>query len=45
MYNGQIVENANAKDLFNSPKHPYTKALIESIPSVTDDKKNRADLW
>ena len=24
MYNGQIVENTNAKDLFNSPKHPYT---------------------
>ena len=39
MYNGQIVENANALDLFNSPKHPYTKALIESIPSITDDKK------
>lgn len=39
MYNGQIVENANALDLFNSPKHPYTKALIESIPSITYDKK------
>ena len=39
MYNGQIVENAIAMDLFNSPKHPYTKALIESIPSITDDKK------
>lgn len=39
MYNGQIVENANASQIFVSPKHPYTKALIESIPTITNDKK------
>ena len=33
MYCGQIVENADVKTLFNSPKHPYTQGLIESIPS------------
>lgn len=33
MYCGQIVEKANVKELFANPKHPYTKGLIESIPS------------
>lgn len=33
MYCGQIVEKADVKTLFKSPKHPYTKGLIESIPS------------
>jgi len=32
MYLGRIVEVASAKDLYYSPKHPYTKALLESIP-------------
>lgn len=32
MYKGHIVEKANAKELFENPKHPYTKALINSIP-------------
>ena len=39
MYNGQIVENANAYDIFDAPKHPYTKALIESIPTITGNKR------
>ncbi len=32
MYKGKVVEHANAKDLFTDPKHPYTKALLGSIP-------------
>ena len=31
MYSGAIVEFAKAQELFNSPKHPYTKALLSSI--------------
>ena len=34
MYAGRIVELAKTKDLFNSPKHPYTLGLINSIPKI-----------
>ena len=33
MYKGHIVEKASVKDLFDDPRHPYTKALLNSIPS------------
>lgn len=33
MYCGEIVEKANVKTLFANPRHPYTKGLIQSIPS------------
>lgn len=33
MYCGQIVEQADVKTLFEIPRHPYTKGLMESIPS------------
>ena len=32
MYLGRVVEEAATRDLIRSPKHPYTKALIQSIP-------------
>ncbi len=32
MYAGRIVETAGTKEIFRHPMHPYTKALIESIP-------------
>ncbi|AEH45517.1 oligopeptide/dipeptide ABC transporter, ATPase subunit [Thermodesulfatator indicus DSM 15286] len=33
MYCGQVVEVAKAETFFNSPLHPYSKALLESLPS------------
>ncbi|MBL0703570.1 MAG: ABC transporter ATP-binding protein [Sulfurospirillum sp.] len=32
MYRGHVVEKASVKELFTNPKHPYTKALLNSIP-------------
>ena len=39
MYAGQIVEEAPVGELFARPRHPYTKALLESIPSRHQPKK------
>jgi len=36
MYAGKIVEIAPTKELFSEPMHPYSKALIESLPRVGD---------
>lgn len=36
MYAGQIVEQARTTDLFDHPRMPYTRALLDSIPSVDD---------
>ena len=32
MYMGQVVEQASTAELFHSPKHPYTEALISAVP-------------
>lgn len=34
MYLGQVVEKSSAKELFKKSYHPYTKALLNAIPSV-----------
>jgi len=35
MYAGDIVEKSRSEVLFESPKHPYTRGLLESIPKLT----------
>jgi peptide/nickel transport system ATP-binding protein len=37
MYAGQVVEETNVRALFSSPKHPYTKGLIDSIPKFDEE--------
>ncbi len=37
MYSGRIVEIGDVEDIFYNPLHPYTKALLSSIPSTTGD--------
>ena len=38
MYAGKIVEQAEVKDLFADPKHPYTVGLFASLPKLHDDR-------
>ncbi len=38
MYAGNIVETGNSKTFFESPKHPYTVGLLESLPKLTGEK-------
>src|SRR5436305_11512622 len=40
MYLGRIVETGPAKLIYNDPKHPYTKALLQAIP--IPDPRRRA---
>ncbi len=37
MYAGEIVEYGTVEEIFDHPKHPYTKALYQSIPSLDKD--------
>jgi len=39
MYAGRIVENASVREIFNFPQHPYTQALIASIPRLDEQPK------
>jgi len=40
MYAGTIVETAPVVDLFSNPRHPYTQALLQSIPRLDRDDKD-----
>ncbi|MFD3214160.1 ABC transporter ATP-binding protein [Bacillus sp. BR_7a] len=45
MYLGTIVEIADKHSLFNNPQHPYTKALLSAIPTISaGTKKERIEL-
>jgi oligopeptide/dipeptide ABC transporter ATP-binding protein len=39
MYSGKVVESADLSTIFRDPKHPYTKALLESIPSINIERE------
>lgn len=43
MYAGQVVEYASTRDLFNSPQHPYTRGLMQSVPRL-DESRERLDI-
>ena len=44
MYAGQIVEMANARDLFDEPLHPYTQGLMNSFPALTGERVKLAGI-
>jgi oligopeptide/dipeptide ABC transporter ATP-binding protein len=41
MYLGKIVESGDVKEIFSNPKHPYTRGLMKSIPSLDAVEKER----
>jgi peptide/nickel transport system ATP-binding protein/oligopeptide transport system ATP-binding protein len=43
-YAGKALEYADVKTIFKDPRHPYTQALYDSIPRLTDTKKRRLEV-
>ena len=41
MYAGRVVEEASAEQLFETPLHPYTQGLLESLPTLETGKRHR----
>lgn len=41
MYAGQIVEEGKAEEIFTAPQHPYTQALLRSLPEFAQEGKSR----
>jgi len=41
MYLGRVVEEGPVDDLFHAPKHPYTQALLRSIPSIESTPRTK----
>jgi oligopeptide transport system ATP-binding protein len=41
MYGGQVVEQAPVAELFANPQHPYTRALLKTIPKITGEREAR----
>jgi peptide/nickel transport system ATP-binding protein len=41
MYLGEVVETGPVDDIFENPSHPYTQALLESVPRATTDEQGR----
>jgi oligopeptide transport system ATP-binding protein len=44
MYLGKIVEQGPAEEVYSRPLHPYTKALLSAVPSLTSARKDRIRL-
>ena len=43
MYAGRIVEEGSAKAIYHNPKHPYTQALLKSVPRLDQSRKTKLD--
>lgn len=41
MYAGQIIEEGPVKELFKNPAHPYTRALLNTVPAIHDSAGRR----
>ena len=43
MYLGKVIESGPVDEIFHDPRHPYTQALLKSIPSVTSEVGDRLE--
>lgn len=43
MYAGQMIEQAPVLELFDHPAHPYTRALLRSVPGIRDEEDRRLE--
>jgi len=43
MYAGRIIESGSADDIYHDPRHPYTLALLKSVPRMDQPRKGRLD--
>ncbi|HXH25406.1 MAG TPA: ABC transporter ATP-binding protein [Vicinamibacterales bacterium] len=43
MYAGRIIETGHARDIYGDPRHPYTLALLRSVPRLDQPRKDRLD--
>ncbi len=41
MYTGKIVEEAEVEEIFQSPKHPYTQGLLQSVPKISSSRQKK----
>lgn len=44
MYLGEIIELGQTEEIFTTPKHPYTKSLLSSVPSFNKEEKENIQL-
>ncbi|RVT84025.1 ABC transporter ATP-binding protein [Rhodobacteraceae bacterium CCMM004] len=44
MYGGQVVEQAPVRELFGNPRHPYTRALLKTVPHVRGERAKRLEV-
>ena len=44
MYLGRIVETATTDELFSTPRHPYTRALLDAVPVADPGERRRVEL-
>jgi oligopeptide/dipeptide ABC transporter ATP-binding protein len=43
MYAGKIIEMGTAKDIYHHPRHPYTLALLKSVPRMDQPRRDKLD--
>ncbi len=44
MYLGNVMEMADKKDLFKNPSHPYTQALLDAVPKISEERIDDKDV-